>query len=440
MKKYILLCICLCTYAMALAQESNTETYSLTYTVDTLQSKVLKDDRALKVYLPEGYDAQQKYPVVYITDAQTSNFTTAMTYMHAMMEGALLPKCILVGIVQKDRWNELEVSYKENGKRFKDYIFEEVVPYIDAQYSTSGYNVMVGHSDGAEYNQHLLLEKENPFASFISCSTNFNTPMEEALGTFFKEYTGKPIYYFIANVKYEVPERIAAGNLMERLAVEAANPKIQLTLQTYKAQHESIVIRALQDGLLYVFQNYRNLDAYADFKEYADHYQQDIATYYGFVPQFEYMDVDYYFGKILDEKDIAGYEFMVQFSNQHNIFFGNYVDEANSYFYMEAYPQTIVSYNRALNDMEGIQKNVFMGNLFRVLKAYEHENDLKGAVKFMEASIKKLPEYKLELSYLLGKFCKEQHIQEAKGKRLWAYCKKNYHENRAFTQADLEAL
>jgi hypothetical protein len=65
-------------------QEKNTSNkLELSYDIKYLKSKYYPDEeKILKVFLPKNYNNNNKYPVVYITDAGTPNFEVALSYIN----------------------------------------------------------------------------------------------------------------------------------------------------------------------------------------------------------------------------------------------------------------------------------------------------------------------------------------------------------------------
>ena len=145
----------------------------LDYDIKYIHSKLFGDKRMLNIYVPENYSPNRKYPVIYLTDGSGTNFPAVKGYVTAFSQPnfKLVPPSIVVGVVHKSRNEEL---YNEgNGKYFTEYLLNEVMPYIDSTYNTSGFNAMIGHSNGAEFNHTLLVREDNPFRGFISLSTSF---------------------------------------------------------------------------------------------------------------------------------------------------------------------------------------------------------------------------------------------------------------------------
>lgn len=414
----------------------------LIYDVKYLKSKYYPDEeKKINVFLPKTYNKNNKYPVVYITDAGTPNFEVALSYINQLMENNVIPKIILIGIEQNNRSSELDIYWSDDGKKFKNYLFEEIIPYVNSNYSTSEFNTIIGHSDGAEYNHLLMLEKNNPFCGFINISTNLNNDVSNEIEEFFKKTNKKTFYYFISNGKYDSEDRILAGNKIDSLYKITRNESIRFLKKDYKADHQNLVPSSMLDGISFIFQDYRNLDRYSSFKDYSQNYQSDINQLYGFTPNLETNDIDFYFGKILDEKNIEDYEYLINFTNENNISFViNSLDRANHYFYMKQYPQSIKFWNKTINEFENINPRVFYFNFSKAVDAYLSEKDPKGAIEFLEKSKKRMPEYNLEFDYFIAKTSIENSVEVKKGKNALKNCKSNYKENRYFKKIELEKL
>ncbi|MFZ9003707.1 MAG: alpha/beta hydrolase, partial [Robiginitalea sp.] len=414
----------------------------------TLNSEILNEARELKIYLPADYNPEEAYPVIYITDGSGSNFNVARNYMDALSDPAyrIIPSSILVGIVHRDRNKELNVFKEESGKRFMKYLFEEAVPYIDANYSTSGFNAMIGHSNGAEYNHFLMLADGNPFRGFISMSTAFNTDMRAEIAKFFEQYQGEQLYYFVANGALDGPFRVQSGNDFEGLYTKSANKRITFAGQTFEGSHNSMVPNSLLDGLKFIFQDYNNMENYATFMEYRDNYKADMKQRYGISSSYQFADIEGFWSDILINKKIEEYEQLVDFINAHQLWpiigIIDPVNQGNQYFFMGAYPETIASYNKALNNMGSFEERVYSMSMGRtVLPAYKMEDRMDEVMPFLIRSREALgEEEQLLINYYIASFSLENQIALEEGTRALEYCKANYTENRLFSKEDLDAL
>ena len=421
----------------------------------TKHSEILGEAREIKIYLPADYSPDQVYPVIYVTDAAWGNFKVAKGYLDALSDPQyrVIPPSILVGIVHKKRNEEMNVFGQESGQKFMKYLFDEVVPNIDATYSTSGFNAMIGHSNGAEWNHFLMLAEDNPFRGFISLSTAFNTDVKAEIAEFFKTYQGKNLYYFVGNGKSDGPFRIQAGHDLEALYEKNPNEDIVFTNQTFEGNHNSLVPNAMLDGLKFLFQDFGDTDNYASFTEYRDHYKQDVMDAYGLNPAYEFASIESYLSDILLNKDKEQYEAFLAFSNENKLWYnpGGILDPvniANQYAYMEMYPETIENYNKALNELDvagyqgvGVEPGVFVANIPRVIKAYQAEGRDSEIMPFLLKSREALgDEFRLRMNYQIAKYALENGTALEEGNKALAYCKANYQENRYFSKEDLSKL
>jgi len=123
-------------------------------------SRVYRNTRKLRVWLPPDYDAPENatryYPVFYINDGQNLfDPTTAFagvewqvdeTADRLIREGKI-PPLILVGIdnAQSDRIKELlpyrsfsPTVLRPQGKRYPEFLMNEVMPFVDERYRIGG--------------------------------------------------------------------------------------------------------------------------------------------------------------------------------------------------------------------------------------------------------------------------------------------------------------
>ena len=129
-------------------------TYS-DFQIVEINSKALDQKRKLYISLPENYNQKIKYPVIYVTDAHNlHHFEIVKQTIRQQSNFLNFPECIVIGIyhIGENRNDELDITYSKKGQNFKNYIFDEVIPFVDKNYSTSSFKTIFGHSKGAENN------------------------------------------------------------------------------------------------------------------------------------------------------------------------------------------------------------------------------------------------------------------------------------------------
>ena len=242
-------------------------TYS-DFQIVEINSKVLDQKRKLYISLPENYNQQIKYPVIYVTDAHNlHHFEIVSQTIRQQSNFSNFPECIVVGIyiIGKERYKEMDRTYSENGIKFKNYIFEEVIPFVDKNYSTSSFKAIFGHSDGAEYNHYLMFETNNPFDAFMNISENlsdlYNENIEPIRNKFiaFLNRNKKPIKYFIASAKYDHDDfRYRSGLEIDKIFQNNQNNTIDFKHNVYKSWHNDLVGYSVLDALKFIFSDYQD--------------------------------------------------------------------------------------------------------------------------------------------------------------------------------------
>jgi predicted alpha/beta superfamily hydrolase len=145
----------------------------------TIHSKILGEDRPLRIALPVGYDkVETRYPVLYILDGEYQfNHTAAVARFLAMFGCA--PKMIVVAVPNTDRardlWPVIEEDETrsryvpaENSKRFFRFLEEELIPHVDGTYRTQPYRILAGHCMAGLFTLHAFMAKPDLFQAHIA--------------------------------------------------------------------------------------------------------------------------------------------------------------------------------------------------------------------------------------------------------------------------------
>jgi predicted alpha/beta superfamily hydrolase len=142
----------------------------------TIKSEVLDEERQMLVYLPVGYeDASAEYPVLYLLDGGY-HFHHVTGIVQFLSSQGLMPQVILVAIKNVDRNRDFLPTYVERvptsggAEKFLSFISDELIPFIEDNYRTQPYRILVGHSYGGTFTTYTFLEKPDAFDSYIAIS------------------------------------------------------------------------------------------------------------------------------------------------------------------------------------------------------------------------------------------------------------------------------
>jgi len=145
-------------------------------TYRVLHSRILGEDRVLQIHLPTGYESTEAaYPVVYLfySDWVEGYFAQLVNDLyHLSMDR--IPPVMLVGVPNTQRYRDLLPWPRGEGRsaegqadRFLQALREEIIPFVDAEYRTQPYRIMVGPQAAAVFGAYTLLESPETFQAFI---------------------------------------------------------------------------------------------------------------------------------------------------------------------------------------------------------------------------------------------------------------------------------
>lgn len=154
--------------------------------IDGLYSTILKEERGLNIYLPEGYDANDtvKYPVIYLLDgAADEDFihVVGIVQFNTFPWIERIPKSIVVGIVTVDRQRDFSypTTVKEDkeawpatggSEKFIAFMEKELQPYIEKTYNVNQERTLIGQSFGGLLATEIMFRKPALFSKYIIIS------------------------------------------------------------------------------------------------------------------------------------------------------------------------------------------------------------------------------------------------------------------------------
>lgn len=144
----------------------------------TLPSKIFNRDIPLSIALPPGYEADAaKYPVLYDLNA-FAIFTHDVGAVEFLSGLSYMPRMIVVGLPMLPAdyvptpYEDRDGTPKATDLSLK-FFREELMPFIEGRYRTSGYNVLSGHSVGGLFTMYALFTQPDLFSAAIASSPWF---------------------------------------------------------------------------------------------------------------------------------------------------------------------------------------------------------------------------------------------------------------------------
>lgn len=265
----------------------------------SIWSEVLGEKRTLHIYTPPGYaDGWESYPVLYLLDGK-GNFHHTTGIVDFMARNELIPKMIVVGVVNTDRTRDLTPSSGDmggkqtggGGDNFLKFLSDELIPWVDTEYGTRPYRVLVGHSFGGLFSMHALTTRPDLFQGIIAISPSMywddNYPVRAVtdwLNT--KPQTDNTVYITMGN---EGGETLGgAKKVAEMLASRAPQGMRSKFVHMPLESHGSVPHRSTYDGLEFLFHGWSLQNPLAVYEAggweaIEDHYRT-IRSQFGYEP------------------------------------------------------------------------------------------------------------------------------------------------------------
>lgn len=192
MKKSYFTAICLLLVATSFAQTL----------YETISSAKLEETRELKIQLPRNYNSntEKRYPVIVVLDGD---------YLFEPIAGNVdyysyweeMPEAIVVGI--NHLGNRTEETFYDNenflpankGASFFEFIGMELMPFIDENYRTAKFAVIVGHDFTANFINYYLLKNSILFKGYINLSPDYAPEMVSRVANVLSSASEKVWFY-----------------------------------------------------------------------------------------------------------------------------------------------------------------------------------------------------------------------------------------------------
>lgn len=180
-KKLLIFCSILIVFpSLVFAQKGNIKPLTIGE-IRTVNSKILKEERTLNIYLPQNFNKTKSYPVIYLLDGSINedfiHVTGLVQFFNQMYS---MPETIVVGIGNIDRkrdftfhtdLKDLQKDYPTTGHsdKFIGFLEKELKPYIESQFKTTD-TYLFGQSLGGLLATEILLKKPEMFDNYFIIS------------------------------------------------------------------------------------------------------------------------------------------------------------------------------------------------------------------------------------------------------------------------------
>lgn len=268
MKCIALLLFSLFLHSFLNAQSTDTQILSIGE-IKTLKSVVLNENRVLNIYLPDSFNQEKKYPVIYLLDGSLNedflHIVGLVQFFNLQMK---MPDFIIVGIANVDRKRdftfhtdvkELLKEYPTTGysSLFIQFLETELQPYIESEYNTTRTKYLIGQSLGGLLATEILLKKPALFTHYLIVSPSLwwdNESLLKQAPSLLKEQEDLETYVYVSVGKKEHPVMKKDAKKLVASLKKSTKQHLRLDyLLMKKDNHATILHSSIYEGFLKLF-------------------------------------------------------------------------------------------------------------------------------------------------------------------------------------------
>jgi len=254
--------IIICLFCACTLNAQTTNPFSIGE-IKTIKSVILAENRTLNIYLPNGYNSKEKYPVIYLLDGSANeDFLHIVGLVQFYNMTFNMPKTIVVGIANVDRkrdftfptnLKDLKKNYPTTGgsAKFIDFVEKELQPFINANYKTNDTSYLIGQSLGGLLATEILLKKPHLFTNYIIVSPSLwwddETLLKQAPSLLCKQSDTKKWVYISVGTEGKEMEEGAVGLVQAMQQSGKKNIKIDF-IPLPKENHATILHNSIYEA------------------------------------------------------------------------------------------------------------------------------------------------------------------------------------------------
>jgi len=142
----------------------------------SFKSEILDEERSIIVYTPQTYYlGKHDYPVMYLLDG-AAHFHHVSGIVQFLSGHGSIPEMIVVAVENVDRTRDFSPSHVDKwpttggAEKFIHFLREELMPFVNNNFRTQPYELLVGHSFGGTFATYALINDPDLFKAYIAIS------------------------------------------------------------------------------------------------------------------------------------------------------------------------------------------------------------------------------------------------------------------------------
>ena len=235
----------------------------------SLKSSKIGEERQLKIQLPRNYDKnkEKSYPILIVLDGD---------YLFEPVAGNVdfysywedIPEMIVVGINQSNSrdadafYDDKRFLPSETGANFFEFIGMELMPFLDSEYRTAPFRVIMGHDYTANFLNYYLLKDSPLFQGYINISPDLAPEMADRVTAALTK-TETKIWYYLATAEEDIPALKEPIISLDAKLKGITNENVHYNFDNFpKASHYTMAGNAIPKAIVEIFEVYRPISIF----------------------------------------------------------------------------------------------------------------------------------------------------------------------------------
>ncbi|HEV7606961.1 MAG TPA: alpha/beta hydrolase-fold protein [Steroidobacteraceae bacterium] len=231
---------------------------------------MLHESRSIQVVLPDSYSAAAgaRFDVLYVLDAEDDGKRILEVVRALQDRQGFIPPLIVVNVWTMLKWDRdkdltpnhvPDVPSSGGGPAFLSFLRDELIPYVDKKYATSGENIFYGHSYGGLFGMYAFLNEPRLFDAYVLTDPALWWD-KERIADSAREQLAKPSF---AGETLWIGSRDGADHTrmgvtkMDGVLRSAAPKELHWRSERYADEtHFSVLHKSAYDGLKFAYSGY----------------------------------------------------------------------------------------------------------------------------------------------------------------------------------------
>lgn len=247
----------------------------------TIFSRILNEDRTLIIGKPDNYDrTHARYAVLFLLDGD-HNFHYTSGLVQYLARHRTIPDLLIIAIPNTNRPRDLTPPSQEprdterlsshgGAANFQAFLADELIPWVDANYRTRPYRILIGHSFGGLFAIHTLITRPERFNAYIAISPSLQWDGQRLVGraeAFFDKTRQLDVSFFMTAAD-EGRELLGGARKLAGVLDAKAPRGFEWHFEHFPLEtHGTVPLRSTHQGLEFIFADWNMRDPYMTYNE-----------------------------------------------------------------------------------------------------------------------------------------------------------------------------